>query len=204
MHAHHPALLQRLPASHFSQFRATLNAPMLLAGITAGFSPYDIMVRMVCFEERMEDEVLRNTAQMNLRAIDIVHESNRSVIASNEALSAALTVSPNSLLSHTVQESIHCTCSSLFRRSPLLFGWPRPPCLSSHTWHAVLRRRLTTRCSKSPRACTRPGTSCSRVHKRRSRDVSRHVQHTTHPNPYPSSALPLPSTRHTVSNRRPP
>lgn len=111
---------------------------MLLAGMTAGFSPYDIMVRMVCFEERMEDAVLRNTAQMNLRALDIVQESNRSVIASNEALSAALSVSPKSLLSHTVQESINCTFASLFRRSPILLGWPRPQCLSSQSRHAVL------------------------------------------------------------------
>lgn len=89
---------------------------MMLVG-AVGFTPYDIMHRLVCFEQRMEDQVFKSANELQLRTLQSMEHNNLAIIESNNALCVALKVAHRALPGVGAELKIHAT-----------FPFPSIPC----------------------------------------------------------------------------
>ena len=69
---------------------------MMLVG-AVGFTPYDIMHRLVCFEQRIEDQVLKFAKELQWRTLQSMEHHHLAIIESNNALCMALKVAHRAL-----------------------------------------------------------------------------------------------------------
>ena len=69
----------------------------MMVVVAVGFTRYDIMHRLVCTEQRIEDQVLKFANELQWRTLQSMEHHHLAIIESNNALCMALKVSHRAL-----------------------------------------------------------------------------------------------------------